>query len=252
VVLGVGTNIAFLRALLRDADVRAGRLDTQLVERRLASLVSAEPVPDGVFAAAALDELLTLRPAGPIVDPWDVPNGWRMAGAAGTAFRLDCGERHVTVRVAGGPEAASVSVDGGDPVAASARWDGDLLVLTYAGVVTKFLRALDSVTDTLWLAAGGRAWAVAEHSMLESASSAVDSGGPIVSPMPGTVLVVKASAGDRVSAGTPLLIVEAMKMEHTITAPVDGELTEMNVQAGQQVALNQTLAVVTPEPEDAS
>jgi acetyl-CoA/propionyl-CoA carboxylase biotin carboxyl carrier protein len=246
-VLGVATNIGFLRALLRDADVRAGRLDTQLVERRLAELVRVAPVPDEVFVAAALDELLLLRPAGPVVDPWEVPNGWRMAGVPGTAFRLDCGDRQVTVRVAGGPEAATVSVDDAEPVPAAARWDGDELVLTHDGRVTRFARALDAATDTLWLAADGQAWPVAEHSMLEFTSSDVDDGGPLVSPMPGTVLVVKAAVGDRVSAGTPLLIVEAMKMEHTIAAPVDGVLTELNVQAGQQVALNQPLAVVTPE-----
>jgi acetyl-CoA/propionyl-CoA carboxylase biotin carboxyl carrier protein len=248
-VLGVGTNVEFLRALLRDPEVRAGRLDTQLVERRLDALVRVEPVPDKVFVAAALDELLALRPAGPVVDPWEVPNGWRVGGAAGTAFRLDCGDRQVTVTVAGGPESASVSVDAGDPVPASARRDGDLLVLTYGGVVTTFLRALDS--GTLWLAADGRTWAVGEHSVLERVSSTVEGSGPLVSPMPGTVLVVKAALGDRVRAGAPLMVVEAMKMEHTITAPVDGVLTELNVQAGQQVALNQPLAVVTP-PEETS
>jgi 3-methylcrotonyl-CoA carboxylase alpha subunit len=245
VVLGVGTNIEFLRALLCDVDVRAGRLDTQLVERRLGELVVSRPVPAEVFAAAALDELLTLRPAGPLVDPWDVPNGWRIDGAAGTAFRFDCGGQQVTVRVAGGPEAAEVSVDGADPVPAAARRDGDQLVSTFAGRTSTFLRAMD--TDTLWLAADGHAWALTEHSMLEVESAVDGQGGPVTSPMPGTVLVVKALVGDRVTAGTPLLIVEAMKMEHTVTAPVDGVLTELNVQAGQQVALNQPLAVVIPE-----
>jgi acetyl-CoA/propionyl-CoA carboxylase biotin carboxyl carrier protein len=249
VVLGVRTNIAFLRALLRDADVRAGRLDTQLVERVLPHLVLEAPVPDEVFVAAALDELLSLRPAGPVVDPWDVPNGWRMGGAAGTAFRLDCGDRQVTVRVAGGPDDARVSVDDADPVPAAARRDGSKLVLTYAGRVTTFLRARDATTDTLWLAANESIWAVGEHSILETESATVDGGGPLTSPMPGTVLMVKAAVGDRVRAGTPLLVVEAMKMEHTITAPVDGVLTELNVQAGQQVGLNQPLALVTPVEE---
>src|SRR5206468_3654202 len=119
VVLGVGTNIEFLRALLSDVDVRVGRLDTQLVERRLGELVRANPVPPEVFAAAALDELLMLRPPGPVIDPWDVPNGWRIDGAAGTAFRLDCAGQQVTVRVAGGPEAAEVSMDGAEPVPAA-------------------------------------------------------------------------------------------------------------------------------------
>jgi acetyl-CoA/propionyl-CoA carboxylase biotin carboxyl carrier protein len=67
--------------------------------------------------------------------------------------------------------------------------------------------------------------------------------------MPGTVLVVKVAAGDVVKAGTPLLIVEAMKMEHTVTAPIDGVVAELPVRAGQQVALDETLAVVKPQEE---
>ncbi|HYQ68868.1 biotin carboxylase N-terminal domain-containing protein [Actinophytocola sp.] len=254
VVLGVGTNVAFLRALLSDVDVRAGRLDTGLVERKLGGLVSAE-VPDVVFAAAALDELADLRPAGDVVDPWDLANGWRLGGPVAVPFRLACGDRKVTVRVTGTPESAAVLV--GDaapetemepqPVRASARRDGNRLEVTYGGRVTTFLRA--QAGDTLWLAAGGETWAVDEHSLLEGTAAGAVSGGPVVSPMPGTVLVVKAAAGDVVTAGAPLVVVEAMKMEHTVTAPVDGVVTELHVRAGQQVALNQPLAVVIPQEE---
>jgi acetyl-CoA/propionyl-CoA carboxylase biotin carboxyl carrier protein len=67
--------------------------------------------------------------------------------------------------------------------------------------------------------------------------------------MPGTVLAVRVAAGDRVGAGTPLLVVEAMKMEHAITAPVDGVVAQLYVQAGQQVALDEPLALVTPEEQ---
>ena len=68
---------------------------------------------------------------------------------------------------------------------------------------------------------------------------------------PGTVLAVRVAQGEHVTAGMPLLVVEAMKMEHTITAQVDGVVTEMFVHAGQQVALDQSLAVVTPDnPEE--
>jgi acetyl-CoA/propionyl-CoA carboxylase biotin carboxyl carrier protein len=241
-VLGVGTNVAFLRALLSDVDVVAGRLDTGLVERKLSGLVDAE-VPDVVFAAAALDELIGLQPAGGVVDPWDLANGWRLGGPAAVPFRLACGDRKVTVRVTG----TSVTVDDADPVRVSARRDGNRLEVTYGGRVTSFLRAQDG--DTLWLAANGQAWAVEEHSLLESAEVAAAGGGPITSPMPGTVLVVKAALGDEVTAGAPLVVVEAMKMEHTVTAPVDGVVTELHVRAGQQVALNQPLAVVTPQEE---
>jgi acetyl-CoA/propionyl-CoA carboxylase, biotin carboxylase, biotin carboxyl carrier protein len=244
-VLGLGTNVAFLRALLADADVVAGRLDTGLVERKLGALTAGE-VPDLVFAAAALDELLALQPSGAVVDPWDVPDGWRLGGAAATPFVLACGERQVTVRVTGTPAAATVAIGDGEPARASARRDGDRLEVSFAGRVTSFHRALDAAADTLWLATGGETWAVAEHSLLEGESATAAAGGPVTSPMPGTVLVVKAAVGDEVTAGTPLVVVEAMKMEHTVTAPVDGVLTELNVRAGQQVALNQPLAVVTP------
>jgi acetyl-CoA/propionyl-CoA carboxylase biotin carboxyl carrier protein len=64
--------------------------------------------------------------------------------------------------------------------------------------------------------------------------------------MPGTVTVVQAAVGDEVVAGTPLLVVEAMKMEHVLTAPVAGTVTELDVTAGQTVALDERVAVVTP------
>ncbi|GLZ42408.1 biotin carboxylase N-terminal domain-containing protein [Actinokineospora sp. NBRC 105648] len=246
-VLGVGTNIAFLRALLADADVRAGRLDTQLVERRLAELTRVEDVPDEVFAAAALAELASMQPTGAVVDPWAVPNGWRLGQPAPVALRFTCGDRAVTVRVTGTPSAATVSVDDGEAVSASVSAVDDELRVTHNGRAVRFASAVDG--DTRWLARDGRAWAVAEHSVLEGAAAAAGAGGPVTSPMPGTVLVVKVSTGDAVTAGTPLLVVEAMKMEHTITAKVDGVVSELPVQAGQQVALNQILAVVTPSED---
>ncbi|MDQ3405405.1 MAG: acetyl/propionyl/methylcrotonyl-CoA carboxylase subunit alpha [Actinomycetota bacterium] len=247
-VLGVTTNIAFLRALLADADVRAGRLDTQLVERKLDELTRAEQVPDEVFAAAALDELLHMQPSGEVIDPWDVPNGWRMGRAAVVPVRLTCGDRDVTVKLSGSPERATVVVDDGEPVTASVSRNDNELRVTYGGRNLRYARALDG--DTLWLAADGRAWAVAERSLLEGGTAAGSAGGPVTSPMPGIVLLVKVAVGDHVTAGQPLLVVEAMKMEHTITATVDGVLTELDVQAGQQVALNQTLAVVTPAEDE--
>jgi acetyl-CoA/propionyl-CoA carboxylase biotin carboxyl carrier protein len=245
-VLGVGTNITFLRALLSDVDVAAGRLDTGLVERKLDALTAAE-VPDVVFAAAALDELIGLQPAGDTIDPWDLANGWRLGGPAPIPFRLACGDRDVTVRITGAPGRASVVVGEAAPVRASARRVADRLEVTFGGRTSTFHRAADG--DTLWLAGNGHTWAVEEHSLLESAAVTAAGGGPVTSPMPGTVLVVKAAQGDVVTAGTPLVVVEAMKMEHTVTAPVDGVVTELNVRAGQQVALNQPLAVVTPQEE---
>ena len=69
--------------------------------------------------------------------------------------------------------------------------------------------------------------------------------------MPGTVTLVRAAVGDEVTAGTPLLVVEAMKMEHVLVAPIDGVVDELPVTAGQQVRLDEQVAVVIPRtPEE--
>ncbi|MEV6713905.1 acetyl/propionyl/methylcrotonyl-CoA carboxylase subunit alpha [Lentzea sp. NPDC051208] len=231
VLLGVTTNIPFLRALLRDEDVRSGALDTGLVERKLDSLTSAE-IPDDVYVAAGLER--SLQPHGD--DPWDQPGGWRVGEHAWTTWRIN----DVDVRVRG----EEVVVGAGEPVRARARREGaDLLVGS-----RRYAMARDG--DVLWLGHDGASWALVEAEFLVGAAEgAAASGGPVKSPMPGTVLVVRAQQGEEVTAGQALFVVEAMKMEHTVTAPVDGVLAEVNVQAGQQVALDQVLALVVSHEE---
>jgi len=235
VLLGVTTNIPFLRALLRDPAVRSGALDTGLVERKLDSLTSAG-IPDEVYVAAGLERSLEPPENGSGDDPWDQLSGWRIGEHAWTTWRIN----DVDVRVRGD----EVVVGAGEPVRARARREGaDLLVGS-----RRYAIARDG--DVLWLGHDGASWALTEAEFLVGASGgAAASGGPVKSPMPGTVLVVRASAGDEVTAGQALFVVEAMKMEHTVTAPVDGVLAEVHVQAGQQVALNQMLALVVSHEE---
>ncbi|WNV90492.1 acetyl/propionyl/methylcrotonyl-CoA carboxylase subunit alpha [Umezawaea sp. Da 62-37] len=238
VLLGVTTNIPFLRALLSDVDVRAGRLDTGLVERKLDELV-AHDVPDEVLVAAALERQLAL--AGRGTDPWDSTGGWRVGEHAWTTWRFDVPGRDTTeVRVRGD----EVVVGQGEPVRARAVVrDGELVVGTRRYAMARAGRVL-------WLGAEGRSWALTETEPLAAAGAGrAGAAGPVTSPMPGTVLVVRAAVGDVVTADQALFVVEAMKMEHTVVAPVDGVLAEVNVQAGQQVALDQTLAVVVPHQE---
>ncbi|MGH3752591.1 MAG: acetyl-CoA carboxylase biotin carboxylase subunit, partial [Pseudonocardiaceae bacterium] len=127
-ILGVGTNTGFLRALLADADVRAGRLDTRLVERR--AEVRAEP-PAEVLAAAGLRALLALEPTGPVVDPFALPGGWRLGEPAWTRWWMRArGFDPVEVRTRGRAAAAELAVGGGAVARASAWWDGGELVVT--------------------------------------------------------------------------------------------------------------------------
>jgi acetyl-CoA/propionyl-CoA carboxylase biotin carboxyl carrier protein len=245
-LLGVTTNIAFLRSLLADPAVVAGELDTGLVERSLPDLVD-DSLPTDVLVAAALERALTLEHG---TDPWDTPGGWRIGEPAWTTWSIGMpGHDPVRIRLRGRSDKATIAIGDDDPVSASARWSGDDLVVTHNGTTRRYGRARDGAV--LWLGFEGHTWALTEIERATAVESGGAHGGPLTSPMPGTVLAVRVSQGAHVVAGTPLLVVEAMKMEHTITAQVDGVVSELFVHAGQQVALDQPLAVVTPEnPEE--
>ncbi|WP_182905988.1 biotin carboxylase N-terminal domain-containing protein [Microbispora sp. H13382] len=241
VILGVTTNIGFLRGLLADPEVAAGRLDTGLVERRLADVVGGE-VPDEVLAAAAL-VLHSGFDRSASGDPWDVADGWRVGEPAWTVHRLG-----VPVRVRGAAGDAEVEVNERSLGRARLEWTGsEEAAVTLGGVTRRYAVARNR--DTVWLAAGGRAWPFTRHEPgdpKDRQGGAHAGDGVVRSPMPGTVLLVKAAEGDRVSAGQPLVVVEAMKMEHTLTAPADGVLAELRARPGQTVELDAVLARVTP------
>jgi acetyl-CoA/propionyl-CoA carboxylase biotin carboxyl carrier protein len=244
-VLGVTTNVPFLRALLSDADVVAGRLDTGLIERRGAALTRSDPPPPHVYAAAALALHLEAEPVGPVVDLWDVPDGWRLGEPAWTVRRLQApGGEPETVRVRGRAGAAEVAVGDGSPVAARAHRDGDRLWVSLDGLTLDY----DVVHSggTVWLAADGHVTSLREQQRLTSSAASATGDGVVTAPMPGTVTAVRATVGDQVAAGTPLLVVEAMKMEHVLTAPVAGTVAELGVTAGQSVRLDERVALVTP------
>jgi acetyl-CoA/propionyl-CoA carboxylase, biotin carboxylase, biotin carboxyl carrier protein len=254
IVLGVTTNVSYLRTLLRHPDVVAGRLDTGLAERAV-SAPSASRIPEDVLAAAALGRLLLLEPAGAASSPWDIPDGWRVGGPAWTTVRLTSGTGDlVPVRVRGRARAAEVAVGATDPVPARAEFDAGDLVVTYGGEIQRYAYVHAGTEGPVngravaWLGRDGQAWALAEEEPLAAGPAhASDGDGVVRSPMPGTVLAVKAARGERVRTGQPLLIVEAMKMEHTVSAPADGVLTDLAAVPGQQVALDETLAVITAE-----
>ena len=251
VVLGLGTNVGFLRALLADPDVRAGRLDTGLVGRRLEALIPAGPPPD-ILPAAAVLALAALEPSGDVVDPFDVPGGWRVGEPAWTTWRMTVdGTEPVQVRARGRAAGAVVMAGGADPVRAqtaapgSAVQDGGRVPVTVDGTTRGYAVALDG--DTLWLGRDGQAWAVREQAPLDAAAAeTAGSGGPVVSPMPGTVTLVEVAEGQAVTAGQRLVVVEAMKMEHVLAAPVDGTVRDLRAKPGVTVAKDAVLLVVEP------
>ncbi|MGD1223833.1 MULTISPECIES: acetyl/propionyl/methylcrotonyl-CoA carboxylase subunit alpha [Streptomyces] len=229
VTLGVQTNAGFLRRLLAHPAVVAGELDTGLVEREADSLIDGD-VPDEVYEAAAAVRLDALRPSGEgWTDPFSVPSGWRLGGAA---------------RPVGFPLRVL------DPVEYTPRGahtvTADRVSVTLDGVRHTFHRAGD------WLGREGDAWHVRDHDPVAASLTGAGHAGAdsLTAPMPGTVTVVKVAVGDEVAAGQSLLVVEAMKMEHVISAPHAGTVSELDVTPGATVAMDQVLAVITPAEEE--
>jgi acetyl-CoA/propionyl-CoA carboxylase biotin carboxyl carrier protein len=143
-----------------------------------------------------------------------------------------------------------VSVDGSDPVPASATragaGAGAILTVSYAGQLVRYFWARDK--ETSWLGHDGHTWALhATEPISAKAAASSTSAGTVTSPTPGVVQVVKVAVGAAVQLGEPLVIIEAMKMEHTVTAPVGGIVTSVAVGPGSQVTADQVLAVIEVE-----
>lgn len=244
-VLGVGTNIEFLRFLLADDDVVAGRLDTGLIDR---TPFTPEAVGDEAFIAAAAYRWVQRWPATP-VDLWDVPSGWRVGAPAPTSIRLRAGDRIDHVHITGSPGKASARIEDGESRSLSAQLDGDELAVTVDGVRRVYTVAADG--HQIWLAGDGRSVVLEEVREAPVRPDDEHSGdAELLSPMPGSVVAVGVSDGDEVAAGTVVVAVEAMKMEHSLTAPVDG-VVELHVAVGDQVKVGQLLAKVTAKEEKA-
>ena len=191
---------------------------------------------------------------GEVVDPFDVPGGWRLGGPAWTTWRFTSGHgQALQVRTRGRAGAADVEVGSAPPTPARAARDGDVLSMTF-GDRTRHYTIAEAGT-TIWLARDGLTWVLHEHEHLATSrgdDAAAGLSGDVVlrSPMPGTVVLVPAAAGEEVAAGQPLVVVEAMKMEHTLAAPVAGVVTEVPVRPGQPVAMDEVVAVVKPLGQD--
>src|SRR4051794_8249219 len=252
-ILGVTTNVGFLRSLLADPDVAAGRLDTELVDRLVAGGVDASPPPHLVAAVA----VASLGTGGD--DPWSRVDGWRLGGQASIAMRIDAGDGPVgvTLRAAGdGWDATVGAADqfhlGTDPAVSGAMRHAATLPahrssLDRGSTVGGLITAADG--DITWVGRGGSAWGLrVEHTWkMDRPGVTTSADGLLTSPMPGAVLDVRVEVGDTVRAGQTLAVVEAMKMEHPLTSRIDGVVAEVLAHQGQQVGRGEPIVRVEHE-----
>jgi acetyl-CoA/propionyl-CoA carboxylase biotin carboxyl carrier protein len=248
-VLGVTTNLEFLRLLLALPQVASATMDTELIGRELASLPFARA--DGsVFATAAL-LLFATQWAESADSLWTRPSGWRLGDPAPLRYRLtvdgrgdDAAMREVTV--SGGPADAMVSVDGAEPVPASIAVDGDTAFVSVAGI-GRSVAHVES-PHAVEFARDGVTWRLRELPPERRLSADAVAVPTISSPMPGSVVAVLVASGDRVEADQPLLVVEAMKMEHVLKAPSAG-IARLDTAIGDHVERGQLLATIESTPE---
>ncbi|MBG6180635.1 acetyl/propionyl/methylcrotonyl-CoA carboxylase subunit alpha [Arthrobacter sp. CAN_A1] len=249
VVLGVNTNTEYLRLLINDDDVRAGRLDTTMIERKLPGLtfrrISDEEVSilAAVGAGNSVSEPASFHPAG---SPWARRDGWRIGTRRPRTVHLTVAPgdvREVLVQ----PTAAGYDVHLGDGPPRTVTHHPGQGTVTVDGIRRRAAIGQDGAT--LWYSDAGWSTSVrmldrAERleTQLSQIARAEGTADPEVrSTMPGTVTSVSVADGDTVLAGQTLLSVEAMKMEHQLTATVAGTVA-IHLKAGDLVKANQIVA----------
>ncbi|MCU0896938.1 MAG: 3-methylcrotonyl-CoA carboxylase, partial [Burkholderiales bacterium] len=240
-VTGLTTNIEFLQRLVGSTPFAAADLDTGLIERARAELFPApRPAPDAILALATLAELARIdadskahaERSGDPYSPWGIHDGWRLNQDNHHVFVFEEGEhRHAVtvhyrrdgyeVELPGGRRRLAGSVEG---TAVRAWLDEEVLAATVVVSGNRF--------DVL---RGAERHSLALHDPMLHEVDAEAHGGGLAAPMPGKVIAVLVSAGAKVEKGAPLVILEAMKMEHTIMAPAAGTVKEVLFQAGEQV-----------------
>jgi 3-methylcrotonyl-CoA carboxylase alpha subunit len=232
-VIGVATNIAFLARLMRAPSFVDGRLDTALIERERAVLFPPlEAPPRAAFDLAVL-ALTSRRPPRSTPSPWQDTEGWRLGASGQQHWKLRCGES---------VSALGVSFqEGGVRVEMQGEWHavfghvdrhGKIIAHIDDAPVTAKARTFDGFTH-VFLDGVHHTFEWIDPYLPESENA--DRHGGLIAPMPGRIIAVLAKAGDTVARGAPLIVMEAMKMEHTITAPGAGVIEKVMYANGEQV-----------------
>jgi 3-methylcrotonyl-CoA carboxylase alpha subunit len=246
-VVGVTTNAALLKALCSHPAFVGGEVDTGFIERHRATLFTKPaPASDRAFAVATLARLLewqgAARPAaGDPWSPWNQQNGFRLLEEGHEEVRWKDGEREVVVlarrlrtgdlrlELPEGPREARVQrlEDG--------RLSIGLGADTFLATVVR-RTALDGGIDyTLFMDGGSRRLRLVDPLDVTQYEATASADAMVRAPLPGKIIDLRVKAGDTVSKGQALLVLEAMKMEHTLAAPADGTVKSLRYAVGEQV-----------------
>lgn len=242
-IVGVETNLAYLEAVVSHPDFRAGKVHTKLLEREQNTLLKEQKTPEAALVLAALymaerqNNTPLIKTDDPFT-PWQNGRGWRLGRAAKQEFLFE--EGAVTLRAAAGgwevnDNACAVADLYGDTL--EAAFDSE----TYQATVVDDGERIHIFTNSF------RAAVTPRNTLYEAQDAEVS--GDLVAPLPGKVVKVLVKKGAKVKKGDDLMLIEAMKTEHHITAPADGKVTAVRFRVGDNVDKDQVLIDFTPEEE---
>jgi 3-methylcrotonyl-CoA carboxylase alpha subunit len=256
-VVGVATNVAFLSAIANHPAFAAGEVDTGFAADHRADLIAApESASDGVLALASLYLLLTRADAaaraasvsGDPYSPWHRTDGWRLNDDNHHVVDFRDGGREVAITVHYRDHGYAMDLPSGQ-VRVHGRIEADGAL--YADIDGLRLRAtIVHHGDRLIVMTGQAQHVLVIHDPLADVADEEAVGGGLAAPMPGKVIQVIIEAGRTVARGAPLMILEAMKMEHTIAAPADGTVEAVHYGVGDQVEEGaELIAFAAHEPD---
>jgi 3-methylcrotonyl-CoA carboxylase alpha subunit len=242
-VVGVTTNIDFLSRLVACPAFAGADLDTGLIERSRGFLFpEATATPKEVLQVAAVGELLyeahaareQAKTSGDPWSPWHARDGWRLNLQARRMIGFRDGETLVEVQVAYGRDSWQLSCHGESVLARGKKLDGDRFAVELDD--RRLIASVIATGTRRTVFLNGQTWIIERDDPLHLVEAGGAHGGGLTAPMPGKVVALLAQPGQKVEKGAPLLILEAMKMEHTITAPKNGVVKAFCYAAGDQVA----------------
>ena len=261
-IAGVHTNVEFLIRTVESQAFSTADLDTGLIERHRAELLPTDlPVLPEALAAAAFAVVQAEIPggsgsggggsgehgAGDGNSPWAILDGWRANLTASRTILLQHGAVAHAVRIEYLPEGRAFTA-AGITAMASGCVDGRKVALQWNGqaVTARVARVRDAGHDKLTTFCAGRRFDFELHDLLAESEAGEEEGGGLTAPMPGKILAVLVATGAAVEKGAPLVVMEAMKMEHTIAAPAKGIVKDVLYAPGDQVAEGAALIAFEP------
>ena len=234
-IVGLHTNVAFLRRVVASRSFAEADLDTALIEREREALFNATPLPPEIAAAGVVADALASEQALQTADPWSRRDGWRLFSGARRQFDLELQGVHQKVQLERAHGGAMTLVLGEKRWAfeVSARGEGRHDVRLGEHRVSLSVYAIGERVSVF--APQGSA-TVNKVDVLAHAGDAAADAGRLTAPMPGKVIAFLAQPGQAIKQGQALAVMEAMKMEHTITSPRDGTVQALLYAPGDQVA----------------